>query len=146
MAARRLLYHLLLKLALNYFLMTLLLTVTMTKLMKSGFLLTIWFVMQISPRAETVFGRLLEYGVSFALLAIIAFIFYREWKSSDGYNKNRDEVLEDLIRNNTEAMYNTKNAIDDMSGEMKTFRQELKSINGLVKANTSRISSVETDD
>ena len=119
--------------------MTLLLTAMITKLMKSGFLLTIWFVMQISPRAETVFGRLLEYGVSFALLAIIAFIFYREWKSSEGYNKNRDEVLEDLIRNNTQAMDNTKNAIDDMSGEMKTFRQELKTIHNNVKTNTSRI-------
>ena len=119
--------------------MTLLLTAMMTKLMKSGFLLTIWVVMQISPQAETVFGRLLEYGVSFALLSIIAFIFYREWKSSEGYNKTRDQSLEDLIENNTEAMNNTKHAIDDMRDEQEAFRKELRGIHGLVKDNTSRI-------
>ena len=119
--------------------MLILLTVMITKMTEAGVILGLWFVSQITPQAESVFGMLLEYGVSFALLGLIALIFYREWKSSDGYNKTRDKALEELIENNTEAMGNTKKAIDDMRAEQKNFRQELRNIHGLVKDNTSLI-------
>jgi hypothetical protein len=110
-----------------------------TKMTEIGVILGLWLVSQITPQAESVFGMLLEYGVSFALLGLIALIFYREWKSSDVYNKTRDKALEELIQNNTEAMGNTKKAIDDMRAEQKNFRQELRNIHGLVKDNTSLI-------
>ena len=119
--------------------MLILLTVMTTKITEIGVILGLWLVSQITPQAESVFGMLLEYGVSFALLGLIALIFYREWKSSDVYNKNRDKALEGLIENNTEAMGNTKKAIDDMRSEQKNFRQELRNIHGLVKDNTSLI-------
>ena len=119
--------------------MLILLTVMITKTTEIGVILGLWLVSQITPQAESVFGMLLEYGVSFALLGLIALIFYREWKSSDVYNKNRDKALEGLIENNTEAMGNTKKAIDDMRSEQKNFRQELRNIHGLVKDNTSLI-------
>ena len=119
--------------------MLILLTVMTTKITESGVILGLWLVSQITPQAESVFGMLLEYGVSFALLGLIALIFYREWKSSDVYNKNRDKALEGLIENNTEAMGNTKKAIDDMRDEQKNFRQELRNIHALVKDNTSLI-------
>ena len=119
--------------------MLILLTVMITKMTEIGVILGLWLVSQITPQAESVFGMLLEYGVSFALLGLIALIFYREWKSSDVYNKNRDKALEGLIENNTEAMGNTKKAIDDMRDEQKNFRQELRNVHGLVKDNTSII-------
>ena len=119
--------------------MLILLTVMTTKITEIGVILGLWLVSQITPQAESVFGMLLEYGVSFALLGLIALIFYREWKSSDVYNKTRDKALEGLIKNNTEAMGNTKRAIDSMRDEQKNFRQELRNIHGLVKANTSLI-------
>jgi len=119
--------------------MLILLTVMITKTTEIGVILGLWLVSQITPQAESVFGMLLEYGVSFALLGLIALIFYREWKSSDVYNKNRDKALEGLIENNTEAMGNTKKAIDDMRAEQKNFRQELRNVHGLVKDNTSII-------
>ena len=119
--------------------MLILLTVMTTKITEAGVILGLWLVSQITPQAESVFGMLLEYGVSFALLGLIALIFYREWKSSDVYNKNRDKALEELIQNNTEAMGNTKKAIDDMRAEQKNFRQELRNVHGLVKDNTSLI-------
>ena len=119
--------------------MLILLSVMITKTTEIGVILGLWLVSQITPQAESVFGMLLEYGVSFALLGLIALIFYREWKSSDVYNKNRDKALEELIQNNTEAMGNTKKAIDDMRSEQKNFRQELRNIHGLVKDNTSLI-------
>ena len=119
--------------------MLILLFVMTTKITEIGVILGLWLVSQITPQAESVFGMLLEYGVSFALLGLIALIFYREWKSSDVYNKTRDKALEGLIKNNTEAMGNTKRAIDSMRDEQKNFRQELRNIHGLVKANTSLI-------
>ena len=119
--------------------MLILLTVMTTKITEIGVILGLWLVSQITPQAKSVFGMLLEYGVSFALLGLIALIFYREWKSSDVYNKNRDKALEGLIENNTEAMGNTKKAIDNMRDEQKNFRQELRNIHGLVKDNTSLI-------
>ena len=119
--------------------MLILLSVMITKTTEIGVILGLWLVSQITPQAESVFGMLLEYGVSFALLGLIALIFYREWKSSDVYNKNRDKALEGLIENNTEAMGNTKKAIDDMRAEQKNFRQELRNVHGLVKDNTSLI-------
>ena len=119
--------------------MLILLSVMITKTTEIGVILGLWLVSQITPQAESVFGMLLEYGVSFALLGLIALIFYREWKSSDVYNKNRDKALEGLIENNTEAMGNTKKAIDDMRSEQKNFRQELRNIHALVKDNTSLI-------
>ena len=119
--------------------MLILLFVMTTKMTEAGVILGLWLVSQITPQAKSVFGMLLEYGVSFALLGLIALIFYREWKSSDVYNKNRDKALEGLIKNNTEAMGNTKRAINSMRDEQKNFRQELRNIHGLVKDNTSLI-------
>lgn len=97
--------------------------IMVAKVFKPTVLLLGAYFLQVTQQAETVLGKALEYGLSFGLLVLACVILWREWKGEEKYNKERDDRLEVLIENNTAAMRDTKNAIDDMRDELKVLHE-----------------------
>jgi len=64
---------------------------------------------------------------SIGLLVVLVIMLYREWKNAREYNEERDERLETLIRNNTQAL----NSFGD---EIKTIHQRIDRNQNLIES------------
>lgn len=97
----------------------------MQKLTQIGLLLVSGIFYLVSKVDGSIINKAFDQLFSIGLLVIIVIMLYREWKSARTYNEERDERLEKLIENNTEALNN--------------FRDEFRLVHDRIDENRSLI-------
>ena len=73
----------------------------------------------------TIVSRAFDQLFSIGLLVVLVIMLYREWKGSKQYNEERDKRLEELVKNNTDAL--------------NSFREEIKMIHRRIDENRRKI-------
>ena len=99
--------------------------IIMQKITQIGLLLTSGIFYTVTQLDGNIIGKAFDQLFSIGLLCILAYMLYKEWKSSQKYNEERDERLEKIVENNTKAL--------------NQFRDEFRNIHGRIDKNENRI-------
>lgn len=97
----------------------------MQKLMQIGVLVTSGVFYFVNQAGGSIVDQAFDQLFSIGLLVVLVIMLYREWQSAREYNEQRDQRLEQLVENNTNALNN--------------FRKEFRLVHDRIDENRSLI-------
>jgi len=105
--------------------------IIMQKITQICILLTSGIFYTVAQLDGSIIGKAFDQLFSIGLLCILAYMLYKEWKSSQKYNEDRDKRLEQIVENNTKAL--------------NQFRDEFSNIHGRIDKNENRINHISDE-